>query len=162
MDKKDETEKGLPKLKELEEKIQKLENEKAELTENWKRALADYKNLERRTEEQGVFTLEFAKETLVRSLLPVLDHLETLLRHIDDVGLKMIVKDFKGILTNFGVQEIEVANKEFDPATMDAVDTIEGNKNKVMEVLSKGYLFRGKLLRPAKVKVGKGEKDAQV
>ncbi len=160
MDKKDEKEKVEKldsRIKELEEKIQKLENEKAELTENWKRALADYKNLERRTEEERVFILEFANETLIRSLLPILDHLEMLLKHVNDEGLKMIVKDFQGILTDFGVQEIEVAQKEFDPAIMDAIDTVEGNINEVIEVLSKGYLFNNKLLRPAKVTVGKGK-----
>jgi molecular chaperone GrpE len=137
------------KIKELEERISELEN-------NWKRALADYKNLERRTLEEKEIFLNFSNETLVRSLLPLVDHMEMLVKHVDDRGLKMILKDFQRILESEGVKEIETLRKDFDSGTMDAVDTVEGEKNKVIEVISKGYLLKGKLLRPARVKVGKG------
>jgi molecular chaperone GrpE len=135
------------KIKELEERIAELEN-------NWKRALADYKNLERRTIEDRESFLNFSNETLIRSLLPILDHLEMLVLHVSDEGLNMIVKDFKHLLSIEGVEEIETANKDFDPETMDAIEMIEGEPNKVIEVLTKGYFLKSKLLRPARVKVG--------
>jgi molecular chaperone GrpE len=137
------------KIKELEERVSELEN-------NWKRALADYKNLERRTVEEREAFLNYSNETLIRSLLPIIDHVEMLIKHMDDRALKMILKDFHGILESEGVREIETLKKEFDPCTMDAVDVVEGEKNNVVEVLAKGYLLKDKLLRPARVKVGKG------
>jgi molecular chaperone GrpE len=135
------------KIKELEEKIAELEN-------SWKRALADYKNLERRTIEDRETFLNFSNEALIRSLLPILDHLEMLTTHLSDEGLNMIVKDFKHLLSIEGVEEIETTDKEFDPETMDAIETVEGDPNKVIEVITKGYYLKSKLLRPARVKVG--------
>jgi molecular chaperone GrpE len=137
------------KIKGLEERILELEN-------NWKRALADYKNLERRALEEKEAFINFSNETLVRSLLPIVDHIEKLVKHLDDKALKMILNDFQHILENEGVREIETLQKNFDPDIMDAVDMVEGEGSKVIEVISKGYFLKNKLLRPARVKVGKG------
>lgn len=152
----DKEHKDINKIKELEEKISEREKQNAELDNNWKRALADYKNLERRTQEDREAFLNFSNETLIRSLLPIVDHMEMLLAHFPDESLKMILKDFHQVLKNEGVSEIETLNEDFDPATMDAIEMIEGEKNKVLEVLAKGYFLKNKLLRPARVKVGQG------
>ncbi len=138
------------KISELEARIQELEN-------NWKRALADYKNLEKRVTEEKEEVMVFSNWVLVAQLLPILDNLELLQKHVDDTGLKMIVKEFEDVLKNEGLEEIETNDKEFDPSIMDAVETIEGNPDKVMEVLQKGYKLKNKLIRPAKVKVGKSK-----
>ena len=159
----DKEKKDTDKIKELEKKIENLEKEKieteaknVELENNWKRALADYKNLERRTAEDREAFINFANETLIRSLLPIVDHMEMLLAHFPDESLKMILKDFHQTLMAEGVLEIETLNKDFDENTMDAVEMVEGEKNKVVEVLVKGYFLKNKLLRPAGVKVGQG------
>lgn len=159
----DKEKKDTDKIKELEKKIENLEKEKieteaknVELENNWKRALADYKNLERRTAEDREAFINFANETLIRSLLPIVDHMEMLLAHFPDESLKMILKDFHQTLMAEGVLEIETLNKDFDENTMDAVEMVEGEKNKVVEVLVKGYFLKNKLLRPARVKVGQG------
>jgi molecular chaperone GrpE len=136
------------KIKELEERIAELEN-------NWKRALADYKNLERRTAEDRETFFNFSNETLIRCLFPLLDNLETLTKHVHDKGLQMIVKDFQQLLKSEGIEEVNTENKDFDPETMEAIDTVEGKNNKVVEVITKGYFLKNKLLRPARVKVGK-------
>lgn len=140
-------------------KIKGLEERVAELENNWKRALADYKNLERRTLEEKEEFLNFSNETLIRTLLPIADHMELLVKHVNDRALRMILQDLRHILENEGVSEIETLQKEFDPCTMDAVDTVPGEENKVVEVLAKGYFLKDKLLRPARVKVGKGIKE---
>ncbi|RJR26890.1 nucleotide exchange factor GrpE [candidate division WWE3 bacterium] len=139
------------KIKELEEKLTEMEN-------NWKRALADYRNFQKRTEEEKVAFIEFANETLIRKILPVLDNLEVLNKHIEDTGLKMITKNLAQVLEDEGVAEIEVVSKDFDPSVMDAVEMTEGEENKVIEILNKGYFLKDKLLRPARVKVGSGQK----
>jgi molecular chaperone GrpE len=132
----------------LKEKITELEN-------NWKRALADYRNLQRRTEEEKESLAGFIGGTIFKRLVPVLDNLELLEKHLDDIGLKMIVNDFRQMLVEEGVTEVNVVNKDFDAQTMEAIELVDGPENKVVEVINKGYLFKNKLLRPARVKVGK-------
>ncbi len=134
-----------------------LKRQLAEMENNWKRALADYKNLEKRViEERGELIL-FGVSLFAAKLLSILDSLEMLETHVNDAGLNLTIKEFKQILKSEGILEIEVLGKTFDPNNMEAIEVVEGEKDKVMGVLQKGYLFKEKLLRPARVKVGKGD-----
>ncbi len=129
-----------------------------ETENNWKRALADYKNLEKRMNEDRYLMAAFANASLLARILPILDNLEMVDAHSNDMGLKLTIKEFKQILNDEGMVEINPINKDFDTITMEAVDTVDGeesNKNKVIEVLIKGYKLKDKLIRPARVKVGK-------
>ncbi len=140
--------------------IKKLEERVAELENNWKRALADYKNLERRPVEEKAEFAEFANMILIQRLLPVVDNLEMLEKHISDTGLKMIVKEFKQLLEDNGVTAIESDGKSFDSQTMDCVETEECDEkghDKIVETLARGYKLKNKVLRPAKVRVGKAK-----
>lgn len=137
-------------------KVRELEGRIAELEYSWKRALADYKNFEKRTAEERLTLVSLANLVLIESLLPILDNLESLDCHLSDDGLKLIVKSFRQTLEKAGLKEIDTQDKTFDPSTMEAVDTVEGEKNKVVTVVLKGYLLGDKLVRPARVKVGKG------
>lgn len=142
----------------LQEEINKLKERCKELEDNWKRALADYKNLERRTLEEKEEFIELANMVLLGRILPILDNLELLEKHIDDTGLKMVVKEFKQILTDAGLRVIESDGKEFESETMECIETVESdadNNNKVLETTRKGYKFKNKVLRPAQVRVGK-------
>jgi molecular chaperone GrpE len=132
---------------------------KAQITElenNWKRALADYKNLVERTNKEKKEFYEFANTNVLQSFLPVYDSLEMLSKYSQDQGLALTVKQFKQVFSEEGVKEIEVLGKEYNEQEMEAVDMVEGEKNMVIEELSKGFFYKGKLLRPARVKVGKG------
>lgn len=142
------------------DKIETLEKKIEELEDCWKRALADYKNLEKRVEEDKEGWKLFANERLIRRILPVLDNLERLKKHLDDKGVDLIKKDMVSALKEFGVEEINSEHAEFNPMQMDALETVKGEKNKVIETVSKGYLLNNKLLRPAVVKVGNGQKEA--
>lgn len=128
----------------------------AELENNWKRALADYKNLEKRVNEERYQFLAFANMSLILRMLPILDNLEMLEKHSSDMGLALTIKEFKQILKDEDVFEIDTTEKEFDSTNMEAVEMIEGKANQVLEVVRKGYTCKEKLLRPARVKVGKG------
>ncbi|HSX39824.1 MAG TPA: nucleotide exchange factor GrpE [Candidatus Saccharimonadales bacterium] len=138
----------------LEERISELEN-------NWKRALADYKNLEKRVSEEKEALRDFANLVLLSRLLPILDNLEMAQVHLNDEGLKYTIKEFKQVLEDEGLREIDPTNKEFDAATMEAVEMVDGEENKVIEPLRKGYLLRDKLIRPARVKVGKKKENGE-
>ena len=146
------------KTEEKDKKIEELENTVAELDNNWKRALADYRNLQKRTEEEKESLVSFISGMFFKRILPVLDNLAMLEKHVDDQGLKLITKDFKQVLSEEGITEIDVVGKDFDAETMEAIETVPGEKNKIMEIISKGYMLKDKLLRPARVKVGSEER----
>jgi len=137
-------------IKELKERVFELEN-------NWKRALADYKNLQKRFGEEKISVVQFANLVLISRLVSVLDNLEMVCGHLDDVGLKLTYKEFSQILLDEGLTEIDAKGKQFDSKTMEAIEMIDGEKDKVVEVTQKGYMLKGKILRPARVKVGKKE-----
>ncbi|HAZ29747.1 TPA: nucleotide exchange factor GrpE [candidate division WWE3 bacterium] len=138
--------------------IENLHKRIEELENNWKRALADYKNLERRTAEEKEEFAQFASMLLIQRLLPIVDNLQLLEKHVNDSGLKMIVKEFLELLEENGVKQLETDGKDYDSATMECVDTLDcedTNKGKVVETTARGYKLKNKILRPAKVKVGK-------
>jgi len=132
----------------------KKQDKIADLENKWKRALADYANLEKRIEKDRFDLVKFSNVILLEKLLDILDDLERCQAHSQDQGLKIIGEKFAKIIKDEGVEEIPVLGKNFDPNLMEAVETIEGPKGRVAEVLSKGYSVEGKVLRPAKVKVG--------
>lgn len=134
-------------IKELQDKVESLDN-------SWKRALADYSNLEKRTAEEKENFLTLVKIQVIESFLPFFDNLEKIQEHSDDEGLRIVIKDLKNTLKNMGVEEIDALGKDFDHNTMEAMELKKGEKNKVLEIYQKGYLLNGNLLRPAKVVVG--------
>ena len=139
------------------DQIKKLEKEISDLTNKWKRALADYQNLEKRVLEEKEGFAKFATAGLLDKLLPILDGLEKCHKHLEDKGLGLILSQLKKVLESEGVEEIKAKGKKFDPQLMDAVEMVEGKKNQVVEVVLKGYQLNGKVLRPAKVRVGIGK-----
>lgn len=138
--------------------IEELEKKVQELEESWKRALADYTNLEKRISEQKANFIRLANLGIIDKLLSVLDDLDRALEHIKDNGLKIVREQFWEVLTSEGVKEIEVLNKDFNPETMDCVEMVPGTKNKVMKIQLKGYTLNNHVIRPAKVEVGMGKK----
>ncbi len=124
-----------------------------ELTNNWKRALADYQNLQKRYEKEKIEFAQYANGTLVLKLLSTLDYLEKVQGYLKDDGLDLAVKEFKNVLTDEGLKEVEAQGKKFNPEEMEAVEKVDGEEEEVIEVLIKGYRLKDKLIRPAKVKV---------
>ena len=129
----------------------------AELENNWKRALADYQNLQKRVAEEREVLIRFSNATLILRLLPVLDNIQLMAKHTKDEGVLMTIKEFERVLEEEEVKEIESAGKKFNAEEMDAVEMIKGKPGIVMEVVQKGYTLNNKVLRPARVRVGKKE-----
>jgi len=130
-----------------------------DLTNRWKRALADYQNLEKRYEREKADFVAFANANLILRLLTILGHLEKAASVLKDKGLDLVVTEFKRVLEEEGVEEIKALGEQFNPQLMEAIETIEGEEeNRVAEEVYKGYLLKGKLLLPAKVKVFKNVK----
>lgn len=131
-----------------------------DLANKWKRALADYQNLEKRVKAEKGDTVQFANRELVLKLLPLLDTFEKLEAHLRDEGLSLAVRQFRDILGKEGLEKIETLGKDFDPAEMECVDVVSGDEeNKVVEETRAGYRLKGRLLRAALVKVTKKQID---
>ena len=136
------------KITDLEQQVAKLKLEKSEVENKMKRAVADYLNLQDRVTRERVQLTAIAKEEAVRELLPVLDNLRRASTVLKDQGLDFVVKQFATVLENMGVMT-------FDPHQHECIEVVVGVDNKLVEVLEKGYKVGEKVIRPAKVKVGK-------
>ncbi len=138
------------------------EEDQKESREDWegeyKRARADYINLERRVREQQEEFVKLANSVLILKLLPILDDLEKAVETSGDDGLRLLLKNLKEVLKSEGVEEIKVkVGGKFDPEVMEGLQhgNTEGGTEaqKVVEILRKGYKVKGKVLRPAQVRV---------
>lgn len=128
--------------------------------EEWKgkylRALADYQNLEKRVAEQRTEEAKFVAKGLILKILPIFDLLKRVEKELKDQGLQIAIKEFEVVLKEEKVEKIEAVGKKFDPNMMECVEVVNGKKdNEVIEEVVTGYMMYGKVIRVAKVKVGK-------
>ncbi|OGJ37587.1 MAG: nucleotide exchange factor GrpE [Candidatus Pacebacteria bacterium RIFOXYB1_FULL_39_46] len=137
----------------LQAQLEDLQIKLAQVQEQEKRALADYQNLLRRTQENRLEMIQMANRNLIEALLAPLEHLELAVAQHSDSGLKMILEQLKRSLTEFGLEEIKAQGKEFDVQTMEVAEG-SGQGKKVAKVLRKGYLLNGKVIQHAKVILG--------
>lgn len=143
--------------KEVNEEFEALKTLASQLENNYKRALADYQNLQRRTQEEKSEWIRMANREMILKLLPVLDTLMLAAKHLQDKGLALSINQFFQVLEDEGVIKIEVLGKAFDPHTMEAVTTQESGgdkKGKVIEEVRTGFMFGDYVLRAAQVIVG--------
>ena len=120
------------------------------------RIQADFENYKKRVLKQQTEHLERAAEDLVVKLLPVLDTADLALAHDENESLGQVVGALRDALGKEGLERIDPAGKPFDPNEHDAVmhEPGEGDgESTVSEVLRAGYRWRGRVLRPAMVKV---------
>jgi molecular chaperone GrpE len=146
------------------------EKEKAEkYLANWQRSQADFDNYKKRSEQEVGEVIELASSALISNLLPIMDDLErafaSVPAELDESnwteGIKLIYNKFKATLEAQGLTEIEAEGEPFDPRLHEAVMQQEGEEGMVVEETQKGYKFRGKVIRPSLVIVGKGEEKGR-
>lgn len=143
----------------LEDKIANLENQ-------LKRAVADYQNLEKRISDGRSQAATWVAAELVKKLLPILDNLDQAVAGATDAeaesswlkGVMISIKQLRQVLSEEGLVEVDTSGK-FDPVLHEAVDVKIGEDDQILEVVQRGYLLQGNLLRPAKVVVGKSQID---
>lgn len=136
-----------------------LEQRIAELEDQYKRAVADYRNLEKRVAEERLEFIKFANKELLERLLPAFDTLFLAERYVKDDGLKLTIKSLADALEQVGVTRVETVGKEFDPSTMECVETVDGDEGKVTEEVRPGFKLADRTLRAALVKVGVENKN---
>ena len=139
----------------------RLAAENADLNDRLLRLRADFDNSRRRAERERSDFLQFAAMDLVASLVPTLDDFERALLHETSdpeyaKGVELIYQRLWEALKKTGLEPIDTAGKRFDPSIHQAVQRVETGEAEDQAILGefqKGYYFRGKLLRPAMVKV---------
>ena len=138
-----------------------LLSEKEDLRDRLLRARAEFDNARRRTERERGEYLQFAAMDLVREILPVLDDFERALK-VETAdkdyakGVELIYQRLAETLKKMGLEPIETAGKQFDPnlhQAVERVETEEADDQAILGEFQRGYNFRGRLLRPAMVKV---------
>jgi molecular chaperone GrpE len=140
---------------------ERLTAEKDELQDRLLRTTAEFENFRWRAERERCEYLQFAAGDLVREILPALDDFERALQHETSdreyaKGVELIYQRLSDTLRKMGLEPIETAGARFDPTVHEAVQRVETEEAEDQTVLSefqKGYTFRGKLLRPAMVRV---------
>ena len=137
------------------EKDQQIE----ELTDQLKRAVADYRNLERRNAEERMDAIRFANKQLIESLLPAFDTLFLAGKYTEDQSVKLTIGRIIEILKENGIEKVMVDDAKYNPETMEVVQVVEGKNDTVVEEVRPGFILNGKLIRPAQVKVGSEEKN---
>ncbi len=138
-----------------------LEAEKAELQDRLLRTQAEFQNLRRRMEKEKLELSEYASMEAVRALLPVLDDFERALKADNNgdeyvKGMELIHQRFASQLEKLGLQPMNAQGQPFDPHAhhaVEMVETDEADDQTVLGEFQRGYNFKGRLLRPAMVKV---------
>lgn len=130
---------------------------------------ADFENYKRRAEKDKRDYADFCIECFLKDLLPVKEALEAAIGHASAnnnsqalvKGVELTVKQLNELLLRAGLEEIKAEGEQFDPYQHEVVAKEPDEAlpaNTVLEVLRKGYSFRGKVVRPAIVKLAvKGE-----
>ncbi|PIT96759.1 nucleotide exchange factor GrpE [Candidatus Campbellbacteria bacterium CG10_big_fil_rev_8_21_14_0_10_35_52] len=159
-------------IKKFREKLKKCIEEKQEYLDGWQRIKADFINNKKKEEESRALLVLFAKEGLILDLLTTIDNFDMAFANknvwesVDKnwrIGIEHIYSQLLGILENHGLKQFNPLEEEFDPIRHDSVETIavikKDDDNKVIDVMGKGYIFNDKVIRAAKVKVGKYEQN---
>ena len=141
----------------VQQELEQMKNLATQFENSYKRALADYQNLQRRTQGEKAEWIKMATRDFILKLLPVLDTLLLATKHIQDKGLDLSVDQFLKVLQDEGVTKIETVGKEFDPNLMEVVTTREADKKeagKVVEEVRGGFMFNEVVIRPSQVIIG--------
>ena len=132
--------------------LDKLAAERDDYLEQLRRVTADFDNYRKRIIKQQTEHLERAAESLVEKLLAVLDTFDLALAHGE--GFEQVYATFVGVLEKEGLERIDPLDQPFDPNEADAVAHEDAEDGPVVaDVLRPGYRWKGRVLRPAMVKV---------
>jgi molecular chaperone GrpE len=140
------------------------------LNDKYLRLAAEFDNYKRLIQRDQRDQIRFGNEHLLKELLPVVDNLERAIKSSregggSDVliqGVDLTLKQLTGALTRFHVVPVETVGRPFDPATHQAVTSIESEKvpkQHVVDELQRGYLLHDRILRAAMVSVSAGRPD---
>lgn len=143
----------------LQEALRAAELQASEHHDAWLRAKAEAENVRRRAQEDIAKASKYAAEKFARALLPVKDSLEAALAAENSTeenlrdGVELTLKQLSGAFEGAGLEVIDPVGEKFDPNLHEAITTQphEGEPNRVLSVLQRGYTLHGRVIRPALV-----------
>jgi molecular chaperone GrpE len=129
------------------------------------RAQADLQNAKMRGEREADDLRKFASESMIRRILPTLDNFQRAFQHVPKEieghewvkGVSAIEQDLMKQMADVGLKRMESLGTHVDPSRHEILSVGSGAADTVVEVFEEGYELNGKVLRPAKVKVGDGK-----
>jgi molecular chaperone GrpE len=144
--------------------LQKLRAERNDLFERLARLQAEFDNYRKRAAKENADYRDYAVSDAARSLLPVVDSFTLALKNSaakpEDLrkGVELIFKQLQDVLQKLNIERIPAQGEPFDPRVHEAIEMVETDEapdHHVLEELQPGYRIKGRLLRPAMVRVAK-------
>lgn len=153
-----------PKIEKLKKELAKIKEKEQENLLGWQRAQADYANLKQETDKRVKELREYTTIDLIDHFLPILDNFNQAYNHIPEedknsnwlTGIGYIKKQFEDLIEQLGFTEIQTIGQEFNPEEHEAVEkqkNQEFESGKIIKETQKGYKYKEKVIRPAKVVV---------
>jgi molecular chaperone GrpE len=144
--------------------VEKLRSERNELFDRLARLQAEFDNYRKRAAKENAEYRDYAVSDAARSLLPVIDSFTLALKNTaakpEDLrkGVELIFKQLQDVLQKLNIERVPAQGEPFDPRVHEAIEMVETNDapdHHVLEELQPGYRIKGRLLRPAMVRVAK-------
>ena len=154
--------KYINKIHHLEKELSKKDEELKNLQNEMLKDRAELENFKKRTADERMKERKYANQYLIEDLLDMIDIFDTQVnKEVDNdvlkkylMGFKMIDDQIKDILSRYGLSKIDCLNKKFDPSFHEAIETVNGDdEGLIIEVVRNGYMYKDRVIRPAKVKV---------
>jgi molecular chaperone GrpE len=147
-----------------EDELEKLRAERDNLFDRLARLQAEFDNYRKRAARENADFRDFAVADAARTLLPVIDNFSLALKNAtarpEDLrkGVELIHKQLQDVLQKLNVERVPAQGQPFDPNVHEAIEVVESDDvpdHHVLEELQPGYRIKGRLLRPAMVRVAK-------
>lgn len=158
-------------IKKLREKLKKSTEEKQQYLDGWQRTRADFVNFKKNQETEKKELVRFANEALLLDMISVLDNFDMAFANKEAwekvgkewrMGIEYIYSQYLKTLERYQLVQFDPIREQFDPVKHEPTELVPTDKeeedNKVIAVLQKGYMLFGKIIRPAKVKLGEYKK----
>jgi molecular chaperone GrpE len=151
--------------------LEKLRRDANDFKHKYLHQLADSENARKRLLKDREEIVQYSIRNILADFLDPIDHLENALKYTDEapdevkhwaIGFKMILSQFKDVLSNNGVKPIVSVGKEFDPHFHEAIEMVSTSQHPpgtVVQESMRGYTIGGKPLRPARVTVAKAPEE---
>lgn len=148
------------------DEVESLNNKLAESNDRYTRLVAEFDNYKKRTSKEKLDLMQSAGKDVLAKLLPVLDDFDRAMSFMKDIpnddsvkqGVDLVNTKFRKTMEQLGLKEMDVIGQPFDPEYQEAITSIpapsDDLKNKVIDVIEKGYFLNDTVLRFAKVVVG--------
>ena len=144
-----------------ETELESLKTQLEEKSDLLFRTAAEFDNYKKRTEREKASVAEYAKAGIIKKLLPILDNVDRAAAADKETadyikGVELIIKQFEGLASELGIEEVVKVGDSFDPNYHEAVMHTEDEnlgENVIAQVLQKGYKIGDTVIRPAMVAV---------